>query len=129
LNTSLGTSAQLNGEMLTTYTELTKQAGYSVDTATTLSKLSLVTGKSSKDLTTIYLGQVKALNLKKGLAINEKALLNDISNVSKATLITFSKNPAELAKAAFEAKKVGLELKQIEGIQSSLLDIESSIGA
>lgn len=129
LNSSLGTSSQLGGELLTTYTELTKQAGYSVETATTLSKLSLVTGKSSKDLTTTYLGQVKALNLKNGLAINEKALLNDISNVSKATLVTFSKNPAELAKAAFEAKKVGLELKEIAGIQSSLLDIESSISA
>jgi hypothetical protein len=129
LNSSLGTSTQLNEELLTTYTELTKQAGYSVEAATTLSKLSLVTGKSSKDLTTTYLGQVKALNLKNGLAINEKALLNDISNVSKATLVTFAQNPKELAKAAFEAKKVGLELKQIEGIQSSLLDIESSIGA
>jgi hypothetical protein len=129
LNSSLGTSTQLNEELLTTYTELTKQAGYSVESATTLSKLSLITGKSSKDLTTTYLGQVKALNLKNGLAINEKALLNDISNVSKATLVTFAQNPKELAKAAFEAKKVGLELKQIEGIQSSLLDIESSIGA
>ena len=129
LNTSLGTNTQLSEEMLTTYTELTKQAGYSVESAATLSKLSLVTGKSSKDLTATYLGQVKALNLKNGLAINEKTLLNDISNVSKATLVTFAQNPKELAKAAFEAKKVGLELKQIEGIQSSLLDIESSIGS
>ena len=129
INSALGTNAELSGELLSTHTELTKQAGYSVETANTLSKLSLVTNKSSKDLTTTYLGQVKALNLKHGLAINEKALLNDISNVSKATLVTFSKNPAELAKAAFEAKKVGLELKQIEGISSSLLDIESSIAA
>jgi len=129
LNTSLGTSAQLNGEMLTTYTELTKQAGYSNEAAEQLYKLRLITGKPEKEIAATYLGQVKALNLKKGLAINEKALLNDISNISKATLITFSKNPAELAKAAFEVKKIGLGLKEIEGIQNSLLDIESSIAS
>lgn len=127
LSSALGTNTMLSKEMLTTFTELTERAGYSVEAATTLSKLSLITNKSSKDLATTYLGQVKLLNIKNGLAINEKALLNDISNVSKATLITFSKNPQELAKASFEAKKLGLELKDLEKVGHSLLDIESSI--
>lgn len=129
LNASLGTSNSLSGELLINYTELTKQAGYSIEAAITISKLSLTTGKTSKAITESYLGQVKALNLQNGLSINSKQLLNDISNISKGMLATFSQNPKELAKAAFEAKKVGLELKQIEGIQQSLLDIESSIGS
>jgi len=129
LNNSLGTANSLSGDMLVNFTELTKQAGYSVEAATTLSKLSLTTGKSSKAITETYLGQVKALNAQNGLAINGKQLLNDISNISKATLVTYEKNPKELAKAAFEVKKIGLGLKEIEGIQQSLLDIESSIGA
>lgn len=125
----LGTNTMLSEEMLVNFTELTQQAGYSVEAATTLSKLSLLTNKSSKDIASSYLGQIKLQNIKNGLAINEKALLNDINNVSKATLLNYSKNPAELGKAAFEAKKLGIELKQIESISNGLLDIESSIGA
>jgi hypothetical protein len=129
LSNSLGTNTMLSGEMLVNFTELTQQAGYSVESATTLSKLSLITNKSSKDIAASYLGQVKLQNIKNKLAINEKALLNDINNTSKATLLNYSKNPAELGKAAFEAKKLGLELKQIESISNGLLDIESSIAS
>lgn len=129
LSTSLGTNTMLSADLLVNFTELTQQAGYSVEAATTLSKISLITNKSSKDLASSYLGQVKLQNVKNNLAINEKALLNDINNVSKSTLLIYSKNPAELGKAAFEAKKLGLELKQIENISQGLLDIESSISA
>lgn len=129
LNVVLGTNREINGDSLLSYTELTKQAGYSVESAQTLFKLRQITGKSEKDIISTYLGQVKALNLQNKLSINEKSLLNDISNTSKNILATYSQNPKELAKAAFEAKKLGISMKEIEGIQSSLLDIESSINA
>lgn len=127
LSTSLGTNGKLSGELLVDFTELTKQAGYSVEAATQLSKLSLSTGKTSKELAATYLGQVKALSLQNNLAINGKQILNDIANTSKNLLATYSKQPQKLAEAAFEAQKLGASLKEIEGIQNSLLDIESSI--
>ncbi len=129
LNSALGTSAQLSGDSLANYTEITKQAGYSVETATTLFKLRQISGKTEKDLSQTYLGQVKALNLQNNLSVNGKVLLNEISNVSKGILATYSKNPEKLAQAAFEAKKLGINMKEVEGISNSLLDIESSIGA
>jgi hypothetical protein len=129
INTALGTNGKLSEELLVTQTELVKQAFYSVEAATMLSKLSLATGKPAKEITTQFLGQAKALNLVNGTAINEKQLLESISKVSKATLATFAAQPGKLAEAAYEAKKLGLELNQIEAIQSSLLDIESSIAA
>ena len=129
INQALGTNGQLSEELLVTQTELVKQAFYSVEAATMLSKLSLATGKPAKEITTQFLGQVKALNLVNGTAINEKQLLESISKVSKATLATFAAQPGKLAAAAYEAKRLGLELSQIEAIQSSLLDIESSIAA
>ena len=127
LNDALGTNGDISDELLVTYTELTKQAGFTVEAVQTLSKLSLATGKNAKDLTKQYLGQAKALNLQNKTSINERSLLEDISNVSKSILVTFSDQPKELAKAAFEAKKIGLNLKAVEGIAESLLDIESSI--
>jgi hypothetical protein len=129
INAALGTNSVLNRELLVTQTELTKQAFYSVEAATQISKLSLATGKPAKEIVTSFLGQAKALNLTNKTAINEKALLESISKTSKATLITFAAQPDKLAEAAYEAKKVGLELESIKGIQDSLLNIESSIAA
>jgi hypothetical protein len=129
INAALGTNADLNEELLVTQTELTKQAFYSVEAATAISKLSLATGKPAKEITTAFLGQAKALNLVNNTAINEKVLLESIAKTSKATLITFAAQPGKLAEAAYEAKKVGLNLEEIKGIQDSLLNIESSIAA
>jgi len=129
LNVSLGTNVALSGELLTNYVELTVQAGYSVEAVTTLSKLSGATNKTLKEISAQYLGQIKSLSLQNNLAINGKALLNDINNTSKALLATYSQNPAKLAEAAFEAKKLGTNIKEVEGIAKSLLDIESSIAS
>ena len=129
INQALGTNGKLSADILVTQTELVKQAGYSVEAATMLSKLSLATGKPSKEIATQFLGQVKALNLVNKTAINEKALLESIAKASKSILITFSGQPGKLAEAAYEAKKLGLELDQMQGIQNSLLDIESSIAS
>ena len=127
LSSALGTNAQLSDEILISQTELTKQAGYSVETATTLNQLSLATGESANDIASSFLGQAKALNLTNNLAINEKTLLEGIAKTSKGTLATFAGQPKELVKAVFAAKKLGLELSQLESISDSLLDIESSI--
>jgi len=129
INAALGTNADLNEELLVTQTQLTKQAFYSVEAATEISKLSLATGKPAKEIVTSFLGQAKALNLVNNTAINEKQLIEGISKTSKGTLATFAAQPKKLIEAAFAAKKVGLELNEIKGIQDSLLNIESSIAA
>jgi hypothetical protein len=129
INSALGTNADLSEELLVTQTELTKQAFYSVEAATEISKLSLATGKPAKEIVTSFLGQAKALNLVNNTAINGKTLLESISKTSKGILATFAAQPNKLAEAAFAAKKVGLELNEIKGIQDSLLNIESSIAA
>jgi hypothetical protein len=129
ISSALGTNAKLNQELLVTQTKLTKQAGYSVEAATQLSTLSLATGKSTEEITTQFLGQAKALNLNNKLALNEKQLLESVAKTSKGTLATFASKPKELAKAVFEAKKLGLEISQVEKIADGLLDIEQSLTA
>jgi hypothetical protein len=129
INSALGTNANLSEELLVTQTQLTKQAFYSVEAATQISKLSLATGKPAKEIVTSFLGQAKALNLVNKTAINEKQLVEGISKTSKGILATFAAQPDKLIEAAYQAKKVGLELNEIKGIQDSLLNIESSIAA
>jgi len=129
INNALGTNSTLSGDLLVTQTELVKQAGYSVEAATQLATLSLATGQSSKDITTEFLGQLTLLNLQNKSSLNEKQLLESISKTSKGTLATFASQPKELARAVFEAKKLGLELSQVEKVADGLLDIESSLTA
>jgi hypothetical protein len=95
INDSLGTNSSLSSDLLVTQTELVKQAGYSVETATQLSKLSLATGKSSKNITTEFLGQLTLLNLQNkssevitGRQLNLErarffALTNDLASLGK----------------------------------------------
>ena len=129
INDSLGTNSSLSSDLLVTQTELVKQAGYSVETATQLSKLSLATGKSSKNITTEFLGQLTLLNLQNKSSLNEKKILDSIDKVSKGTLATFASQPKALAEAAFQARSLGLELSQVEKIADGLLDIEQSLSA
>lgn len=129
INAALGTNANISKELLLTQTELTKQAFYSVEAATAISKLSLATGKPAKEITTAFLGQAKALNIANKTAINEKQLLESMAKTSKGMLITFAAHPEKLAEAAYQAKKVGINLEEIKGIQEGLLNIESSIAA
>jgi hypothetical protein len=129
INGALGTNANLSNELLLTQTELTKQAFYSVEAATMISKLSLATDKPAKDIVTSFLGQAKALNLVNNTAINEKTLIESIAKTSKGLLATFAAQPKKLIEAAYAAKKIGLELESIQGVQDSLLNIESSIAA
>ena len=126
INAALGTNGRISEEILVTQTELVKQAFYSVEAATMLSKLSLATGKPAKEITTAFLGQAKALNLANGTAINEKQLIEDIAKTSKSILISFASQPSKLMEAAYEVKKLGLALNDIKGIQDSLLNVESS---
>ena len=125
----LGTNVKLNQELLKSQVELTKQAGYSVETATLLSTLSLATGNTTEDITKNFLGQTVALNAQNKVQVNSKQLLESISKTSKGTLATFADQPKELAKAAFQARKLGLEISTLESIADGLLDIESSITA
>ena len=129
INDSLGTNSSLSSDLLVTQTELVKQAGYSIEAATQLSKLSLATGKSSKDITTEFLGQLTLLNLQNKSSLNEKKILDSIDKVSKGTLATFASQPKALAEAAFQARSLGLELSQVEKVAEGLLDIEQSLTA
>ena len=129
LNKLFGTAVVMNEEMLTSYTELTTQAGYSVEEASKLAQISVANGDSIKENTSAILGQVAALNAENGLAINTKDIMADISRISSATTLTLGNQPEKLAAAAFKAKQFGMELNKLEDISQGLLNFEESISA
>jgi len=116
-----------SSELLTTQLELTKQAGYQAETANELAKLSLLTGKSTKEIAANALGTAVQFNAQNKLALNEKKILEDVAKTSAAIQLSFGNSTDALVTAVATARKFGLELSQVESIASGLLNFEESI--
>jgi len=129
LNNQFGTFAQISEEALNTVTRLTKEAGLSAEAAGMLFRTTVLTGKEVEDTTTEFLGEATALANANGIALNQKQILESIKDVSQATLLSLGGQPAKIAEAVVQAKLLGVNLQQVEGIASSLLQFESSISS
>ena len=120
-------TAGFSSETLQTQLELTKQAGYQAESASELAKLSILTGESTKDIMSNALGTAVAFNGQNKLVLNEKKLLEEVANTSADIQLSMGNSTTELIKAAAQAKKFGMNLKQVDAIAGSLLDFEQSI--
>ena len=129
MTTSLGTMTNLSDEVATNFTSMTKRMGLGADAAAQMTKLSGVTSKNGKDTVNVIVGQVTALNDAEGTAIRYQDVMSDIAGAGAAQQLSISKQPGGLAKAAFQARKLGLNFAQLESSANSLLDFESSISA
>ena len=129
LSDAIGTGNNLSKDLLDDFAGLTEQAGYSEEAMMAFGKIVSSTGGSLKDTTSEMLGQIELLNQQNGLSVNSKQLVEEISKTSAATVLTYGRSGEALAKAAFQAKQVGINLQQAENIADSLLNFESSIAA
>lgn len=125
----LGMNAQLNKDDLVTMTKLREKAGLTNEELMGTLSLSLANGKSFKSNANSIVEATKSVNKQKGLYLNTKDILKDISKVSAATTLSLGKNPDAIAKTVATAKALGIELSKLEGIAESLLNFESSIEA
>jgi uncharacterized membrane protein len=124
---SLGSNAKLNEKDLQTFTKLREQAGFTNEELMGVQKLSLVNGKSLEKNTKEILGGAKAYASRKGLVVNEKQILKDISKSSASLQLSLGGSAKELARSAVQARQFGISLEQAEKMSQSLLDFESSI--
>jgi len=129
LNNEFGTFGQVSEESLATFQRLTKEAGLSNEAAIGLYRTSILTGGELEDNTKAFMGEAKAIADANGLVLNQKQILEEVKNVSSATLLTLGGQPKALANAIVKAKALGVSLEQVENISSSLLDFESSISS
>jgi len=129
LSAALGTNAMFSAEMLQTQTELTTQLKLSEGTSAEIAKLGLLTGKTSKEIAANVMGQSVAMNAANGTALTEKAILEEVANLSSSIQLSMANNPIELAKAVQTAKQFGMELSSVDGIAGGLLNFEQSIAS
>ena len=124
---AMGSNAILNAKDAVTFTKLREQAGLTNDELAEMEKLSLATGTSlEKNVeNTLYAAKTTALN--NGVLLNEKQIMQEVAKASAATKLSLANNPEALAKAAAQAKSLGMNLEQVSSIADKMLDIESSI--
>jgi hypothetical protein len=127
VNKEFGTATMFSGELLTDFTNMTKVMGYSSEAAAKLSKITVATGTDLSDNTAKILGTAAAFNVTNKVALNEKQIVEDVAKASAAVTVSLGMQPDKIAAAVVQAKALGLELEQVEGIAKSLLNFESSI--
>ena len=127
LSAELGFAANISGQTLETFTNLTQRLGFNTKEATQLTYLARLQGENTETTLNNASKTVSALNRQKGTAINIKAVFNDIANASAATVVSLGGSVNALAEASTKARQLGLTLGEVDQIASSLLDFQSSI--
>ena len=127
LSAELGFAANISGQTLETFTNLTQRLGLTTKEATQLTYLARLQGENTETTLNNASKTVSALNRQKGTAINIKAVFNDIANASAATVVSLGGSVNALAEASTKARQLGLTLGEVDQIASSLLDFQTSI--
>jgi len=127
LTEQLGIAVKFSGEEAEQFARLTEIVGLSNEEAGKLAQFSAATGKDTKDyVADLRKGAFSAMQANK-IHISDKELLSSISKLSSGILVKFQNNPKALSEAVVQAKKLGLNLEQVDSIGKSMLDWESSI--
>ncbi len=109
--------------------EMTKLMGMSADQAGNLARLAQTSEQNLAQVNEQIVQAVNNYNRANNVGVNHRQILEDISKVSSVIQLSLEQNPTALARAAAEARKLGLELSALESIASSLLNFEQSISA
>ena len=126
-NGELGIFNTTIDDNLILFQELQKTAGLTYQELRGVKSITDATGGDLEKNTKEIMAQARLTGQRLGVALNEKDVLKDISNVSKATTLSLGKNPGQISAAVSATKALGMEMSKVEGIADSLLNFESSI--
>ena len=115
------------GQNVAEATMMTEKFGLSADASARLFLESVKTGKPLKEMTKEYFGQVGFLSAQEGLTADVTGNLEEATKVSGNLRANFRGSSFAIAEGIFNAKRLGFELRQMEGVSSSLLSFQSSI--
>ena len=124
---SLGFIAPMNDEMLTTATLIQRQFGLTADHIQAIYTVSALSGKSFKDTFDTINAISKVEGGRNRIMMTERQTMGQISKLSSLVLMNFKGNIPALTEAVVRAKKLGVELNDIQGTTGQFLDFESSI--
>jgi hypothetical protein len=126
---ALGSNAMLNKQDLVFMTKMREQAGFTNEELVEMQKLTFATGGTLESNTKNLLFAAKTTGLNNKVLLNEKDIMRDVAKASNAVKLSVVGGAEGLGRAAAQAKALGMNLNQLDGIASGLLDFESSINA
>ena len=129
MNSQLGTAAVFSGELLGTFSKLTKIVGLSAESAGSLAQQALISGQELRTVQENALGASYALQQSTGIALNMNSLLEETGKVTGQVRMNLGANPTLIMEAVTKAKLLGMTIDDLASSSRQLLDFESSIGA
>ena len=127
LSKNLGLGVSFSGETLENFINQTEALGVSVQSASRLALVQKSLGDTSGEFSDNLAASAKQAGLALGINLTSAEVFEEVGKLSATTLLTLRRNPEALGQAVAQAKKLGIQLADVKGIASSLLDFESSI--
>jgi hypothetical protein len=106
---------------------LTKEMGFTVEEATKIQRLSLLSGYSNKQIQDSVNNQVLALGKQQGIYLDNRKVTADVAKISGQISAQYKNNPELLAQAVVETAKIGTNLQDAAAAADQLLNFETSI--
>ena len=129
LNKIFGSSAHFANDIATEFAQVSIRTGLSEKAMAKFAEGAMIGGKTIKDQLVSVTGVTQELNAQNKVSFSAKAIQEGIGEMSKAQLLSNRMNTKEMAKQVFQQKLLGISASQLEGVQGSLLEFESSIAA
>ncbi len=127
INAVAGTAIDVSEEQVLNYQKYSHFLGLSEEATQGLLKTATLAGGSFENIGAEITGVVAGLNQSNDLSLNINDILEDVANASAKSRANIGQNPEALAKAAFQAKRLGMTLDQVASAAENTLDFESSI--
>lgn len=112
---------------IATAAELQNTMGLSADEAGRLGIISTTNTGYLDDQINAIVDTTSAFNKANRTAISQGQILRDVANTSDSIKLSLGNNPGLIAAAASAARRLGMELSEVDSIADSLMNFESSI--
>ena len=124
---ALDGAEKVSNKTLKTFIQLNKYAGMSADSIKDIKSLSKLSGQEASKVANAMADTAKSSIVSLKLNTSMKSIMQAVGKVSSNIKLNMGGSAAGITKAVAQAKKLGLEMSQVEGIASSLLNIEDSM--
>jgi hypothetical protein len=120
---------ELGAETMKTFMKLNVHGGVSADVLGKVYGISKLTGKEAGHVAEEIASQAQESIKSLKVNVSMKAVMEGVSKVSSRVALNFQGSGKAITSAVVQAKKLGLEMEQVENIANALLNIEDSIAA
>lgn len=120
---------KLSNKTIGLFMKMNAHGGVTAETLGKIYELSKLTGEEAADVANNIAKQSQQSIKSLKLNVSMKAIMDGVANTSNRLKISLGGSAVEITKSVAQAKKLGLEMNQVESIMDSMLNIEDSLAA